>query len=46
VQAQTNAPGGGLGTNWVRIANSSNTNALSVPLVSTNGSVFFRLVYP
>jgi hypothetical protein len=42
LQAQTN----GLGTNWVNVAGSLPTNQMIVPLNSTNGSVFFRLVRP
>ncbi len=43
LQAQTNAPGVGLGTNWVDVAGSVSTNSISAPIISTNGSVFFRL---
>ena len=46
LQSQTNASPGGLGTNWVDIANSAQTNQITFPLNSTNGSVFFRLVRP
>jgi hypothetical protein len=46
LQAQTNAPGSGLGTNWVPFASSSGTNQLWLPIDPMNGSVFFRLVYP
>ena len=46
LQVQTNAVGAGLGTNWVAIPNSTATNAISIPISNTNGSVFFRLVYP
>ncbi|MFO1488382.1 MAG: pectinesterase family protein [Verrucomicrobiota bacterium] len=44
--AQTNPPGVGLTTNWQPYGNSNSTNQVSVPTGSTNGSVFFRLVYP
>jgi cellulose 1,4-beta-cellobiosidase len=43
--AQTNLPGGGLGTNWVPVADSSGTNQMYIPIHPANGSVFFRLVY-
>lgn len=43
LQVQTNAPGGGIGTNWVDVTGSDSTNAVSVPINSTNGSVFYRL---
>jgi hypothetical protein len=46
LQAQTNPPSVGLGTNWVTVADSNSTNLFSFPLASTNGSVFFRLIYP
>lgn len=44
--AQTNPPGAGLTTNWQPVANSAMTNQISIPLSNTNGSIFFRLVYP
>jgi len=46
LEMQTNAIGSGLGTNWVTVPASVLTNQLSIPVDSTNGSVFFRLVYP
>ena len=46
LQAQTNTLTSGLGTNWVNVASSTQTNQMTVPLNSTNGSVFFRLVRP
>ena len=46
LQAQTNNLTAGLGTNWVNVASSTQTNQMTVPLNSTNGSVFFRLVRP
>ena len=42
LQSQTN----NLGTNWVNVPASMQTNQMTVPLDSTNGSVFFRLVRP
>jgi autotransporter-associated beta strand protein len=45
LQGQTNAPTQGLGTNWVTVAGSTVTNKIVVPIVATNGSVFFRMVY-
>ena len=44
LQVQTNSSGAGLGTNWFTVTNSSQTNQISLPM--TNGSAFFRLVYP
>jgi len=46
LQAQTNSRATGLGTNWVALTNSWSTNRISVRISATNGSVFFRLVYP
>lgn len=46
LQAQTNAPGAGLGTNWVNVGGSTGVNSLVIPMNTTNGSVFYRLVYP
>jgi hypothetical protein len=43
LQCQTNSL---LGTNWVIVAGSATTNQVSVPINPTNGSIFFRLVYP
>jgi len=42
LEAQTN----GLGTNWVVVSGSTLTNLFNIPVVITNGSVFFRLLYP
>lgn len=46
LQGQTNAPGVGLTTNWVAVPGSTNNNTLTFPIDGTQGSVFFRLVYP
>jgi len=46
LQSQTNNLTGGLGTNWVNISSSTQTNQMAVPLSATNGAVFFRLVRP
>ena len=46
LQAQTNSLAAGLGTNWVTVAGSEQTNQVTVPLRLANGSVFFRLVRP
>jgi autotransporter-associated beta strand protein len=45
LQGQTNATGG-LGTTWVTVPGSTNVNTMSMPIDHSNGSVFFRLVYP
>ena len=44
LQAQTNAPGGGISTNWNIVSGSTTTNQISVPLDNTTGTVFFRLI--
>jgi hypothetical protein len=44
LQMQTN--GNGLGTNWVTVPGSRQTNQLSVPLDPASPSVFLRLAYP
>jgi alpha-N-arabinofuranosidase len=46
LQSQTNHLTSGLGTNWVNLPASMQTNQMTVPLNSTNGAVFFRLVRP
>jgi alpha-L-fucosidase 2 len=46
LQAQTNSSGNGISTNWVTIPASTLTNQMAFPIGLTNGSVFFRLVYP
>jgi len=46
LEMQANSFGGGLGTNWTTVAGSDSTNQVSVPIVATNGSAFFRLKYP
>jgi autotransporter-associated beta strand protein len=45
LQAQTNAIGAGLGTNWVDVAGSTLTNRVNIPVNAANGAVFFRLIY-
>ncbi len=46
LQVQTNPRGSGLTTNWQWITNSSVTNGMTFPVNPSNGSVFYRLVYP
>ncbi len=45
LQAQTNSLNVGLSTNWVDVSGSSVTNQMVIPINSTKGCVFFRLVY-
>jgi autotransporter-associated beta strand protein len=46
LQTQINPAGVGLTTNWVDLAGFTTTNSVSVTVNPTNGSVFYRLVYP
>jgi alpha-L-fucosidase 2 len=46
LEAQTNSPGAGLGTNWVTVSGSIATNRIFIPISTTDCSVFFRLAYP
>jgi len=46
LQAQTNAINLGLRTNWVTVAGSDTTNLVIFPMSQTNGTVFFRMIYP
>ena len=43
LQAQTNPPGAGLGTNWFPVAGSTNNAQMSIPINPNNPSVFYRL---
>ena len=45
LQSQTNSLSKGLGTNWANVAGSTATNKVIVPIVSTNGSVFYRMKF-
>jgi hypothetical protein len=46
LQTQTNSVSVGLSTNWVNVSSSTGTNQVVIPISLTNGSVFYRLVYP
>lgn len=46
LQAQTNSLNSGLGTNWVTISGTENSNSFNVTLNLTSASVFYRMVYP
>jgi hypothetical protein len=46
LQVQTNGVNQGLGTNWVDWPGSTNVCQMNCVIGPTNGSVFFRLVYP
>jgi hypothetical protein len=44
LQAQTNASGVGISTNWGIVSGSITTNQFSTPVDNTVGSEFFRLI--
>jgi hypothetical protein len=46
LQMQTSPLKTGLGANWVTVPGSTNVDSVSLPATSTNGCVFFRLVFP
>jgi len=46
LQAETNSLAVGIKTNWVKVASSITTNQAVIPISRTNGSVFYRLVFP
>ncbi len=46
LQIQTNAPGGGIGTNWVDWPGSTNVIQTNISVNPAYGSVFLRLIYP
>jgi autotransporter-associated beta strand protein len=45
LQTQANAFGSGLDTNWTDVP-ATTTNQIIIPLATSTGSVFFRLVFP
>ncbi len=45
LQAQTNPPGAGLSTDWVMLPATMLTNQIFLPIIATNGSVFYRLIF-
>jgi hypothetical protein len=46
LQAQTNKVSVGISTNWVNVSGTTATNQVIIPINLTNGSVFYRLIYP
>jgi hypothetical protein len=46
LQTQTVSVKAGLGNNWVNVPGSTTESATNFPIATTNGCVFFRLVYP
>jgi autotransporter-associated beta strand protein len=46
LQAQTNPITIGLRSNWVDVPGSTAVNSISVTVNPTNGSVFYRMIYP
>ena len=45
LQTQTNTVTVGLGTNWLDVSGSMQTNQMTAPVDPENGAVFFRLIY-
>ena len=45
LQEQINPVTVGLSTNWVTVPGSTVTNQMTFPIVPTNGTVFFRLLF-
>ena len=46
LQVQSSSLQQGLGNNWVTVDGSTNNYQMSVQVSNTNGSVFYRLIYP
>jgi autotransporter-associated beta strand protein len=46
LQTQTNSLAVGIGTNWFDVVGATTTNQVNVTMNLTNGTVFFRLIYP
>ena len=46
IAAQTNRISVGISTNWVNVGGSSGTNQVVIPIILTNGCVFYRLILP
>jgi hypothetical protein len=46
IQAQTNPVTVGISSNWAILAGVSLTNQFVMPIDKTNGTVFFRMIYP
>ena len=46
LQVQTNGLAVGISTNWTPIPSSTTVNSVIIPINLTNGSVFYRMVYP
>ena len=46
LEGQTNAPNAGLTSNWFTVPGSTGTNRVIMTIDPSNGSVFYRIVYP
>jgi fibronectin-binding autotransporter adhesin len=46
LEIQTNSLSVGISTNWVPYPSSTSVDSVAIPINLTNGSVFYRLVYP
>jgi autotransporter-associated beta strand protein len=46
LQVQTNSLNAGFATNWFDVPESGLTNNMALPVDATQGSIFYRLIYP
>ncbi|HEX3800105.1 MAG TPA: glycosyl hydrolase family 28-related protein [Verrucomicrobiae bacterium] len=46
LQMQTNSLGSGFSSTWVDVPGATNANQITIPVNSSSGTAFFRLVYP
>ena len=46
LQVQSNLLDAGLGTNWADVSGSTLTNNVVIPVDASQGTIFYRLVYP
>ena len=46
LESQTNALNVGISTNWAIVAGAQLTNQFTMPTATSNGAVFFRMIYP
>jgi hypothetical protein len=46
LEVQTNSLATGLSVNWFTVPGSANTNQMLLPIIPSNGSIFYRLAYP
>jgi hypothetical protein len=46
LQVQTNSLSTGINNSWATVPGSTNTLSVTIPIVSGNPTVFYRLIYP